>query len=114
MKMIFTHLEAANIIEMFEDILARYDIVVPSPEDDERDPDNMVGLYGSVYSELLDAIEDKLIALLEDRNDGAKIVTDTFNDFSDIDLEKDKMWEAWAESQDVRQEMIERGEVFDE
>lgn len=114
MKMIFTHLEAANIIEMFEDILTRYDIVVPSPEDDERDPDNMVGLYGSVYSELLDAIEDKLIALLEDRNDGAKIVTDTFNDFSDIDLKEDKMWEAWAESQDVRQEMIERGEVFDE
>lgn len=44
---IFTRDEAMQIIELFEDILSEYNIKVPSPEDDEREPDNDAGLYGS-------------------------------------------------------------------
>lgn len=69
MNTIYTHEEAASIIELFEDVLAKYDIKVPSPEDDEREPDNMVGLYGTTYSDLLDAVEDKLIDLLDRHDD---------------------------------------------
>lgn len=37
MSTIYTHDEAALIIEKFEDVLSQYDIHIPSPEDDERD-----------------------------------------------------------------------------
>ena len=46
--MIYTRDEAGLIVEKFEDILSQYDIRIPSSEDDEREEDNMVGLYGSV------------------------------------------------------------------
>lgn len=46
---IFTHDEAARIVELFEDVLDEHGIKVPSPEDDERDPDNEAKLYGSVF-----------------------------------------------------------------
>ena len=49
---IYTHDEAMLIVEMFEDILSEYNIHIPSPEDDEREPDNMVGLYGYTYSDV--------------------------------------------------------------
>lgn len=62
---IYTHDEASRIVEMFERVLDKYDISVPSPEDDEREKDNMVGLYGSTYSDLLDEVEAHLIFLLE-------------------------------------------------
>lgn len=62
---IYTHDEAARLVELFEDVLSRYDIHVPSPEDDEREEDNEVGLYGSTYSDLLDEVEERLIELLE-------------------------------------------------
>ena len=48
-KKIFTRDEASQIVEMFEYVLAFYNIKVPSPEDDEREPDD-IGLYGSTYS----------------------------------------------------------------
>ena len=57
----YTRSKAVDILELFEDVLDRYDITVPSPEDDEREPDNTARLYGSVYWELLDEIEDELI-----------------------------------------------------
>ena len=44
--MIYTHDETMLILDMFEDVLSRYDISVPSDEDDEREEGNMVGLYG--------------------------------------------------------------------
>lgn len=47
---IYTRDEAMLIVEMFEDVLDTYNIKVPSPEDDEREPDNEAKLYGSVYS----------------------------------------------------------------
>ena len=62
---IFTHDEAARIVEMLEDVLEEYGIRVPSPEDDEREPDNMAVLYGSTYYGLLDSIEERLIQILE-------------------------------------------------
>lgn len=60
-ELIYTRDEAARIVELFEEVLERYSIVVPSPEDDEREEDNAATLYGSVYYELLDGVEGILI-----------------------------------------------------
>lgn len=77
---IYTHDEAARIIEMFEDVLDKYGIHVPSPEDDEREPDNMTGLYGSTYSDLLDDVEAHLIELLRrTRIENPRIVEGEFS-----------------------------------
>lgn len=61
---IYTRDEAARIVEMFENILVENEISIPSPEDDERDPDDKLGLYGSVYSDLLDGVENILIGII--------------------------------------------------
>lgn len=79
MDTIFTHDEAALIVEMFEDILAEYNIHIPSPEDDEREPDNMVGLYGSTYSDLLDAVEDSICDILERHTIDTEVVVGEFS-----------------------------------
>lgn len=63
-KPIYTRDEAAKIVEMFEDILVENDISIPSPEDDERDPEDNLGLYGSTYSELLDGVEEVLKSMI--------------------------------------------------
>lgn len=76
---IYTHDEAMLIVEMFEDVLSAYDISVPSPEDDEREPDNMIGLYGSTYSDLLDLVEDKLIEILSKHEQNCEIVQGEFS-----------------------------------
>lgn len=70
---IYTHDEATRILELFEETLHQYDIVVPSPEDDDREEDNAAALYGSTYSDLFDAIENTLIELLNKAQD-AEIV----------------------------------------
>lgn len=79
MDAIYTHDEAARIVGMFESVLERYGIKVPSPEDDEREPDNSAALYGSVYSELLDTTEYLLIQMFERYNSADSIVTDIFS-----------------------------------
>ena len=76
---IYTHDEAAKIIEMFEDILSEHNIHVPSPEDNEREADNMVGLYGTTYSDLLDAVEERLIDILLQVDDDTEIVSYEFS-----------------------------------
>ena len=76
---IYTHDEAAIILDAFEDILIRYDIHVPSPEDDERDKENMAGLYGSTYSNLLDFVENSLIDILERYDYGADVMEGEFS-----------------------------------
>ena len=76
---IYTHDEAAKIIEAFEDILAEHDICIPSPEDDERGPENMTGLYGSVYSELLDHIEELLIDITNACKSGSDVIEYEFS-----------------------------------
>lgn len=75
---IYTHSEAAEIVELFEEILDRYGIRVPSPEDDEREEDNSAKLYGSVYSDLLDSVEDKLLCIIERVEAGDKVVEHEF------------------------------------
>lgn len=79
-KKIYTHSEAAKVVDMFEEILDRYDIVVPSPEDDDRGDDNEAKLYGSVYSELLDNIEDTLVTLLKGKTRTTELVIDVFGE----------------------------------
>lgn len=62
--MINTHDEATRIVDCFDEILCCHGIRVPSPEDDEREKENDVGLYGSAYGEILDEVEGTLISLL--------------------------------------------------
>ena len=76
--MTYTHDEAASIIEAIEDVLIENGIRVPSPEDDERDSDDC-GFYGSVYSDLLDYVEERLLRIIEAQKAGEKVVS---NDFS--------------------------------
>ena len=78
-KKIFTRDEASQIVEMFEYVLAFYNIKVPSPEDNEREPDDDIGLYGSTYSFLLDNVESRLIDLLVSHTPDTEIVTDVFS-----------------------------------
>lgn len=80
MKKIYTHDEAARIVEAFDDILADNGIKVPSPEDDERDSENEAALYGSVYSDLQDFVETRLIEILEvQKEENAEVVTGVFS-----------------------------------
>lgn len=76
---IYTHDEAGGIIEMFELILDRNGIKIPSPEDDERGEDNCAALYGSVYGKLLDDIEEALVDILDRAKKGAKVVSYEFS-----------------------------------
>ena len=78
-RKIYTHDEASRILDMFEEVLSEYNISVPSPEDDERDPDNMVGLYGSTYSDLLDNVEWRLEAILSVAQEGAEVIPDVYS-----------------------------------
>lgn len=48
-NVIYTHGEAACIVKLSEDVLDGHGIKVPSPEYNERKPDNEAKLYGSVY-----------------------------------------------------------------
>lgn len=77
--MIYTHDEAMLIVEIFEDVLSKYNISVPSNEDDEREEDNMIGLYGSTYSDLLDSVEEKICSILARCRRGEKIIENEFS-----------------------------------
>ena len=79
MAKIYTHDEAMLILEMFEDVLIQNNIRVPSPEDEERDPDDNIGLYGSTYSDLLDDVEQRLIEVLRKHTEDSDIVTYEFS-----------------------------------
>lgn len=76
---IYTHDEAALIVEAFENTLEKYGVKLPSPEDDEREADNEAALYGSTYGDLLDSVENMLIDLLNRRANGAPVVEYTFS-----------------------------------
>lgn len=43
--MIYIRNETADILEMFDDVLADNHIKVPSPEDDDREEDNEAALF---------------------------------------------------------------------
>lgn len=76
---IYTHDEAARIVELFEGVLDKHGIKVPSPEDDERGDDNEAKLYGSVYGDLLDGVENTLIELLNRQKGGADVKSYVFS-----------------------------------
>ena len=78
-KEIYTHNEAAYIIELFEELLVANNIKLPSPEDDNRDPDNDAALYGTTYSELLDEVEWRLIYMLQRHDKGVEVITQEFS-----------------------------------
>jgi hypothetical protein len=76
---IYTHDEAMLITEIFEDVLDEYDITVPSPEDDDKEDDNEAKLYGSVYSDILDSVEEKLCSILERHKPDTKVISGEFS-----------------------------------
>lgn len=76
---IFTRDQAANIVEMFENLLEQNGITLPSPEDDEREPDNDARIYGSVYYGLVDDIEAILVDIAERAKANAEIVPNMFS-----------------------------------
>ena len=78
-KPIYTHDEAALIVEEFEAALDKYGIRLPSPEDGERGEDNTAALYGSTYADLLDSVESALIDLLNRHSADAQIVSHEFS-----------------------------------
>lgn len=75
---IYTRNKAADIVDFIEDILIRNNIKVPSPEDDERDPEDDLGFYGTTYSDILDKVEGILIDLLRHAKPGMSVITDVF------------------------------------
>lgn len=64
--MYHTRYVAAYILEQFEDLLAKNDITIPSPEDDQKGPDNVMRIYGSVRDDLLDSVEQIIVKMLID------------------------------------------------
>lgn len=78
-KQIYTHDEAMAIVELFENLLVKHNIKLPSPEDDEREEDNIAALYGSVYGDLMDSIENILIDILERSESGYIFIPDEFS-----------------------------------
>ena len=70
---IYTHNRAAEILDLFEDLLNRHGIKVPSEEDDERGEDNDAALYGMEYWNLLADVENILIGIAQSASVGAEI-----------------------------------------
>ena len=79
MNTIFTHDEAMQILELLENVLEEHDITIPSPEDNDKEEGNTARLYGSVYSDLLDEVEDRLISLLDKHNETTSVITGEFS-----------------------------------
>lgn len=76
---IYTHDEALEIVKLFDDVLTGYGICVPSPEDDERGSDNMIGLYGTTFADLFDDVETMLLNMLSRHDNGAEVVPFVFS-----------------------------------
>lgn len=74
--MVYIMNETADILDMFDDMLADNGIKVPSPEDDERGEDNEAALYGSVYWTLFERLESTLIDIVEKVKTGEEVVTE--------------------------------------
>lgn len=74
--MIYIRNETADILEMFDDVLADNGIKVPSPEDDDRGEDNEAALYGSVYYDLYDQVEYILLDIIKKVKAGEEVITD--------------------------------------
>lgn len=77
---IYTHNYAAEILDLFDDMLNRHGIRVPSEEDDERGADNDAALYGMVYADLLEDVENIIIGIARSAADGTEIVPYIFGE----------------------------------
>lgn len=77
---VYTHASAATILDLFEDLLEKNNITIPSPEDDDKEEDNYARLYGSVYDNLLDEVEDVLLNVANAAAAGAEIRPYVYND----------------------------------
>ena len=77
---IYTMNEAVDILEKFDDLLIENGIRIPSPEDDQREPENDAALYGSVYWDLLDYIEENLITISERVKAGGECIYGVLNE----------------------------------
>jgi hypothetical protein len=75
----YTHDEAAAIVELFENVLDQYGISIPSSDDSERGEDNDAKLYGDTYSDLLDNVENHLIHLLDRHKPDTNVVLYEFS-----------------------------------
>lgn len=88
MGKIYTRDEAMAIVELFENVLDRYNITVPSDEDDDRDPETSARLFGSTYYELVDAVEYNLVQMfLEYGFSCRNILTHAINAVEDLVVE---------------------------
>lgn len=76
---IFTRNQAATIVELFEDLLEQNGITLPSPEDDEKEPDNEARIYGSVYYDLVDDVEAILIDIATRAKANAEVIPNVFS-----------------------------------
>lgn len=81
-KKLYTHSLAAMLVEMFEDVLIASNIRVPSPDDDDREPDDK-GLYGQTYYDLLDSVESELLEIIQQAKAGAEVIPDVFGPETD-------------------------------
>ena len=73
---IYTHNVAAKLIDLLEDVLDKNDIT--SPDEEREGNEDEARIYGKVYSDLLDDVENELVDLLNKHKDGFTIVTDVF------------------------------------
>lgn len=81
---IYTHDEALRIMELFEDVLAQHNVHVPSPEDDDRDEEDMIGMYGSTYGDLLDDVEENIVELLRRHETDKDVILNQFSETNKI------------------------------
>lgn len=56
------NLVATNIVEAFEDLLERHDIIIP---DEDRPDENDTPIFGCAYGDLVDRVESIIIDSLE-------------------------------------------------
>lgn len=80
---IYTHDIAAQMVELFEDLLYEKGITVPCADEDEEsersEDGNEACLYGMEYSTLLDNVEEYLINALDEKAQGAEVVKYEFS-----------------------------------
>lgn len=76
---IYTHDEAMRIVEMFDWLLCENEVFIAGPQDDDPDPDDCIGLYGSAYDHALFYVEDRLIELLDKHDGNTEVICDVFS-----------------------------------
>lgn len=73
----YTRSAAADIVDKFCDVLDAAGISVPSPDDENREP-NSPPLYGQTWDDLVSEVEQMLIDLLSEHGPQTQIVQDKY------------------------------------